>query len=217
MTPLIDVRDICKIYDPGENEVRALDHVSFAVERGEFVAIIGQSGSGKSTLMNTLGCIDSPTSGQYLLNGVDVATMSDNELLGVLGHEIGHVALKHTYRQMRSAMLTSAAFEGIASASSTAALLTDSQLGAIGQSMLSAQFSKKQETEADDYGYNFLCEAGKNPWAMAMAFEKLQSLEGGSTQSGPVSNLFSTHPDTATRISRMTQRAVQDGYQRPSN
>ncbi len=167
----------------------------------------------KQDEVNAFACADGSV---RVYTGI-MDTMSDNELLGVLGHEIGHVALKHTYRQMRSAMLTSAAFEGIASASSTAALLTDSQLGAIGQSMLSAQFSKKQETEADDYGYNFLCEAGKNPWAMAMAFEKLQSLEGGSTQSGPVSNLFSTHPDTATRISRMTQRAVQDGYQRPSN
>ena len=60
MSALVDVKDICKVYNPGENEVRALDHVSLSIEKGEFVAIIGQSGSGKSTLMNMLGCLDVP-------------------------------------------------------------------------------------------------------------------------------------------------------------
>ena len=58
MSALVEVRDICKVYNPGENEVRALDHVSLTINKGEFVAIIGQSGSGKSTLMNMLGCLD---------------------------------------------------------------------------------------------------------------------------------------------------------------
>ena len=69
---LIRVKDLCKIYNPGENEVRALDHVNLEINRGEFVAIIGQSGSGKSTFMNMLGCLDVPTSGEYFLNGTDV-------------------------------------------------------------------------------------------------------------------------------------------------
>ena len=63
MENLIRVQDMCKIYNPGENEVRALDHVNLEINRGEFVAIIGHSGSGKSTLMNMLGCLDVPTSG----------------------------------------------------------------------------------------------------------------------------------------------------------
>ncbi|MGI5874227.1 MAG: ABC transporter ATP-binding protein [Bacillota bacterium] len=91
MAALIEVRDLCKIYNPGENEVRALDHVSLTVEEGEFVAVIGQSGSGKSTLMNMLGCIDVPTSGEYRLNGSDVAAMDDNDLSDVRNREIGFI------------------------------------------------------------------------------------------------------------------------------
>ena len=86
---LIKVEDLCKIYNPGENEVRALDHVSLEIKKGELVAIIGQSGSGKSTFMNMLGCLDVPTSGKYYLNGTDGSEMSDNELSEVRNREIG--------------------------------------------------------------------------------------------------------------------------------
>jgi putative ABC transport system ATP-binding protein len=88
---LIKVEDLCKIYNPGENEVRALDHVNLEIEKGEFVAIIGQSGSGKSTFMNMLGCLDVPTSGRYFLNGTDVSTMKDNQLSVVRNREIGFI------------------------------------------------------------------------------------------------------------------------------
>ena len=70
---LIDVRDVYKIYNPGENEVRALDGVSLTIEKGAFVAIIGQSGSGKSTLMNMIGCLDVSTSGEYYMDGINVS------------------------------------------------------------------------------------------------------------------------------------------------
>ena len=91
MDALIDVKDMYKIYNPGENEVRALDGVSLSVHTGEFVAIIGHSGSGKSTLMNMLGCLDVPTSGTYILNGRDVSSLSDNELSEVRNNEIGFI------------------------------------------------------------------------------------------------------------------------------
>ena len=80
-----------KIYNPGENEVRALNDVSLQIFRGEFVAVIGQSGSGKSTFMNMLGCLDVPTSGSYYLNGKDVAGLSDDELSEIRNREIGFI------------------------------------------------------------------------------------------------------------------------------
>ena len=88
---LVEVTDLCKVYNPGENEVRALDHVSLTIDEGEFVAIIGQSGSGKSTLMNMLGCLDTPTSGTYRLHGTDVSNMSDDEQSDVRNREIGFI------------------------------------------------------------------------------------------------------------------------------
>lgn len=91
MAALVEVKDICKIYNPGENEVRALDHVSVSIQEKEFVAIIGHSGSGKSTLMNMLGCLDVPTSGSYFLHGKDVSRMSDDELSDVRNREIGFI------------------------------------------------------------------------------------------------------------------------------
>ena len=91
METLVEVRDMCKIYNPGENEVRALDHVNLKISRGEFVAIIGHSGSGKSTLMNMLGCLDVPTSGSYYLNGKDVSHLTDDELSDIRNLEIGFI------------------------------------------------------------------------------------------------------------------------------
>ena len=91
MEPLIKIEDIHKIYNPGENEVRALDGVSLEIQRGEFVAIVGHSGSGKSTLMNMLGCLDTPTSGHYFLQGKDVSSLSDDQLSEIRNKKIGFI------------------------------------------------------------------------------------------------------------------------------
>lgn len=91
MGSLVEIRDVCKVYNPGENEVRALDHVSVSIDEGEYVAIIGQSGSGKSTLMNMLGCLDVPTSGTYMLHGQNVSELDDNELSDIRNREIGFI------------------------------------------------------------------------------------------------------------------------------
>jgi putative ABC transport system ATP-binding protein len=88
---LIDIRDITKVYEMGEEKVHALSGVSLGVDRGEYVAIMGPSGSGKSTLMNLIGCLDTPTSGSYILNGREVARMTDDELAAIRNQEIGFV------------------------------------------------------------------------------------------------------------------------------
>src|SRR5262244_487791 len=88
---LIDIRDITKVYEMGQERVHALSGVSLGVDRGEYVAIMGPSGSGKSTLMNLIGCLDTPTSGSYVLNGREVARMTDDELASIRNQEIGFV------------------------------------------------------------------------------------------------------------------------------
>ena len=91
MAELIRITDMYKIYNPGPNEVRALDGVSLTVDEGEFVAIVGHSGSGKSTLMNMLGCLDTPTTGEYFLEGKNVAQLSDDELSDIRNRHIGFI------------------------------------------------------------------------------------------------------------------------------
>ncbi|PZR17385.1 MAG: macrolide ABC transporter ATP-binding protein [Archangium gephyra] len=88
---LIELENIRREYNVGGELVRALDGVSIGIEKGEWVAIIGQSGSGKSTLMNVIGCLDTPTAGSYRLNGKDVARMDDDELAGIRNQEIGFI------------------------------------------------------------------------------------------------------------------------------
>ncbi len=88
---LITVSNIYKLYNKGENEVHALDGVSFSIQPGEFLAIVGQSGSGKSTLMNILGCLDTPTSGEYYLDGRNVSGMNEAMLTEIRNQEIGFV------------------------------------------------------------------------------------------------------------------------------
>lgn len=143
--------------------------------------------------------------------------MSDEEILGVIGHEIGHIKLQHSKESFKRALLTSALRDGISSVGGTAALLSDSQIGALGEVLLHSQYSQKQEREADDYGYDFIKGYGLNPWAMAMSFEKLAEMQGSAEYStGVVQQLFSTHPDINKRIKRMVKRAEKDGYKRPT-
>ena len=91
MSHLIELKNAYKIYNPGENEVRALDGVDLEIDQGDFVAIVGHSGSGKSTLMNMLGLLDVVTSGTYILNGKDVSDMDDDELSSIRNLEIGFI------------------------------------------------------------------------------------------------------------------------------
>ena len=102
MAKLIELRDVYKIYGEGlESEVRALDGVSLDIEKGEFVAVVGQSGSGKSTMMNVLGCLDIPTRGTYRLDGVDVRELSDKELSRIRNKQIGFIFQQYNLIQNR--------------------------------------------------------------------------------------------------------------------
>ena len=91
MSHLIEIRDLRKIYALGEEPVAALDGVSLTIDAGEFVAIMGASGSGKSTMLNILGCLDTPTSGSYLLDGIEVARRSRTELAHIRNRKLGFV------------------------------------------------------------------------------------------------------------------------------
>lgn len=140
--------------------------------------------------------------------------LNDNELLGVIGHEIGHVALRHSKKAWRSTLLRSAASDAIASKSRTWATLSSSSLGSITSSALSAKHSRYHETQADDYGYSFLKNCGRNPWAMGLAFKKLKAISKQRDKSkySKLLDAFSSHPDFDERIERMKSKAIIDGY-----
>lgn len=140
--------------------------------------------------------------------------LDDNELLGVIGHEIGHVALRHSKKAWRSALLRSAASDAIGAKSSTWATLSDSYLGSITSVALSAKHSRYHETQADDYGYEFLKKCGKNPWAIGLAFKKLKAISKQKEHSkfDKLLDAFSSHPNFDERIEHIRSKAENDGY-----
>lgn len=168
----------------------------------------------KTSELNAFACAD----GSVRVYSGLMDILNDNELLGVIGHELGHVAHQDTKNQYKRAILTAAATEGLSASSSTIATLSQSTLGKIGQALASSSFSRKQESAADEFGYDFLKGMGKNPWAMATSFEKLKAHSGSDQTSvtGFVNQLFSDHPDLDRRIKTMEQRAIKDGYKEPS-
>lgn len=164
----------------------------------------------QTTDLNAFACPD----GSVRVFSALMDNLDDNELLGVIGHEIGHVALRHSKKAWRSALLRSAASDAIGAKSSTWATLSDSYLGNITSAALSAKHSRYHETQADDYGYEFLKKSGKKPWAMGLAFKKLKSLSKQRDQSkySKLLEAFSSHPNFDERIERMRIKAQNDGY-----
>lgn len=162
--------------------------------------------------VNAFACAD----GSVRVYSSLMDVMTDDELLGVIGHEIGHVGLHHSRKAMRNELLTGALRDAIISTDGKMATLAASQLGSLGEVMVNSKYSRKQETEADDYGYEFLKKSGKNPWGMAMSLEKLKSKQGTSSKlSKYVNKMFSSHPDTDARIKRLSDKCKRDGFSRP--
>ncbi|MDE6693043.1 MAG: M48 family metallopeptidase [Muribaculaceae bacterium] len=142
--------------------------------------------------------------------------MTDEELLGIIGHEIGHVGLQHSTNAFKQQIINSALLDAIGATNSTLATLTSSQLGQLASTFMSSKFSRKQENEADDFGYDFLVYCGKNPYNMVLAFEKMLQLEtsNGAQVTGSLANMFSSHPETTERIRRMKEKCAKDGYKK---
>lgn len=131
--------------------------------------------------------------------------MTDNEVEGVLGHEMGHVALGHTRKAMQVAFATTAARTAAASVGGMIGQLSQSQLGEMGEKLVNAQFSQTQESQADDYSYDLMKKRGINPLGLATSFEKLAKMEQGRQ-----SSLFDSHPDSEARAQHIRDRIAAD-------
>ncbi len=132
--------------------------------------------------------------------------MTDAELLGVIGHEIGHVKLAHSASRLRTAYLASAGRKAAASSSGAVGALADSDLGALGETLVKSQFSQSQETDSDDYGLAFMKKHGYDVKGMESAFRKIAKL--GSGGKGGLAEMLSTHPDAGKRADRMRDKAA---------
>lgn len=132
--------------------------------------------------------------------------MTDNEVEAVIGHEMGHVALGHVKRGMQVALGTNAVRAAAASAGGIVGSLSQSQLGALGEQLVNAQFSQRQESEADDYSYDLLRKRGISPLGLATSFEKLAQQEAGRQ-----SSMFDDHPASAARAEHIRKRMAADG------
>lgn len=153
--------------------------------------------------VNAFACGD----GSVRVCGGLMKVMDDNEVLAVIGHEIGHVVHTDSKDAMKQAYLTSAAKNAAGAASSTAAKLTDSQLGGLAEALAGAQYSQKQENEADDYGFEFSVANGADAYSMHDALNKLLDLSGDAPKSSKFRQLFSSHPETLKRVARMKEKA----------
>jgi len=133
--------------------------------------------------------------------------MTDDEILGVIGHEIGHVKLGHSKKAYKQALLTEAAAKYAGSTTGTVASLMQTDAGKVTQAFLGSQFSQSQESDSDDYSYNFLVANGKNPEGLVTAFQKFAKMEqeAGADKSLK-SRMFSSHPDSEKRAKRIQEK-----------
>jgi len=130
--------------------------------------------------------------------------MTDNEVEGVLGHEMGHVALGHTREKMQTAYATVAARDAISATSGVASQLSQSQLGDLAEGVINATFSRSEESEADDFSYDYLKKRGINTQGLASSFDKLATL------SGSAKSMFDSHPPSTERAQHIRERIAAD-------
>ena len=153
--------------------------------------------------VNAFACGD----GSVRVCGGLMKIMDDNEVLAVIGHEIGHVLHTDSKDAMKQAYLTSASKNAVGAANNTVAKLTDSQLGSLAETLASAQYSQKQENAADDYGFEFSIANGIDPYSMYNSLNKLLELSVEAPKSSKFRQLFSSHPETQKRVKRMKEKA----------
>lgn len=158
------------------------------------------------TDINAFACAD----GSVRVFSALMDIMTDEELLAIIGHEIGHVKNHDTRDAMRDAYKRAAINDAASSQSGVASTLSQSQLGQLANAMLESRYSRKQESEADDYGYNFLKKHNYKVMAMASAFKKLQGLSTGDKQS-KMDKMLSSHPDSGARAEAVEKKAKKDG------
>lgn len=137
--------------------------------------------------------------------------LTDDEILGIVGHEMGHIANKDSKDAFKKALLTSALKDAVGSTGGTAAALTDSQLGELGEALAGAQFSQKAEYAADDYGYELLKKCGKDAKAMASALRVIQKLQDdANVDKSKTKQLFSSHPESGKRADKLDQKYAKE-------
>lgn len=156
--------------------------------------------------INAFACAD----GSVRVFSALMDIMTDDELLAIIGHEIGHVKNHDSRDAMRDAYKRAAITDAASSQSGVASTLSESQLGTLANAMLESRYSRKQETQADDYGYEFLKKHNYKVMAMASAFKKLQALSTGDKQS-KMEKMLSSHPDSGARAESVEKKAKKDG------
>ncbi|MBO4447295.1 MAG: M48 family metalloprotease [Bacteroidales bacterium] len=156
----------------------------------------------KTSEINAFACGD----GSIRVYSGLMDAMTDEEVFAIIGHEIGHVVHKDTKKAMQNAYMAAAARSTVSAAGGTVGKLAQSVLGDIAEAFVGAQFSQKQEFNADDYGYSFSVANGRSPYAMYNALNKLLTLSNGSKASA-LQKMFSSHPDTETRAARIKAKA----------
>lgn len=192
-----------KVSDPESEYSRRLDKIA-----GKFAEVEGLKLNFKVYEVidiNAFACGD----GSIRVFSSLMDIMTDDELAAIIGHEIGHVVHTDVKDAMKNAYLTSAALNAAGATDGVVAKLSDSQLGSLVEAFTGAKFSQKQETEADNYAFDFCVRNGFDPYAMSNALNKLVELSNGEKASA-IQKMFSSHPDSAVRAARMKEKA--DAY-----